>query len=57
MEDREYIPVCAVCGELIFHDEPRYNLPTDEVIHKDCLEEWADFYLRYGSLYTCVIVM
>lgn len=52
MQEENDILICEVCGEPIFHDEPCYFMPTDEVIHKDCLEEWADFYLKYGSQYT-----
>lgn len=42
---------CDICGEQIFSDEARYELPDGKVIcaDPDCLSEWAADYERVGS--------
>ena len=40
---------CAVCGEPIYWDEERYELCDGDVIHEDCLMDWAKKYHSYGE--------
>lgn len=46
---RKVYETCAVCDEPIYLDEDRYEMPDGDVIHEDCLYEWAEFYHRMGE--------
>ena len=37
------LDVCAACGEPVFAWEDRYDI-EGEIIHSDCLSEWAEKY-------------
>lgn len=41
--------MCAVCGEPVYWDDERYELCDGDVIHIDCLEDWAKKYHSYGE--------
>lgn len=42
---------CDVCGEAIYCDETRYEMPDGKIVcsSPDCLEEWASEYERLGA--------
>ena len=46
---RTIYEMCAVCGEPIYIEDERYELCDGDVIHVECLEEWAQKYHSYGE--------
>lgn len=40
---------CAACGDDIHADEDRYYLPDGEMIHEDCLHDWAKQFRVSGT--------
>lgn len=44
---------CDICGEAIYSDEARYEMPDGRVVcsASDCLEEWASEYERLGTVW------
>ena len=42
----EELATCAECHEPIEYGEAHYNFGGGELIHEDCLHDWADKYLR-----------
>lgn len=41
---------CAECGDPIYLDEERYEMPDGDVICWDCLERWAKKYKHCGEV-------
>lgn len=48
MPKRICIGYCYVCDEPIYEDEAHYEMPDDEMVCEDCLDDWAKKYLRLG---------
>ena len=46
----ETILYCDICGEAIYADETRFEMPDGLTVcsSSDCLEEWAQEYERLG---------
>lgn len=51
MANDEQPVFCDICGEQIYDDDPRYELPDGKTVctSSDCLEDWAADYLKLGS--------
>lgn len=46
IKEPEELGICSVCGEPITTDCDRYQFEGDEMIHDDCLLDWARKYFR-----------
>ena len=48
---KDTLVYCDICGEAIYSDETRYELPDGRIVccGADCLEEWAAEYERLGA--------
>lgn len=42
--------LCAVCGEPIYLEDERYEMPDGDIVCEDCLYVWAKKYKRYGEV-------
>ena len=42
--------LCAVCGDSIYFEDERYEMPDGDVSCEYCLEEWAKKYKHCGEV-------
>ena len=45
-----HMEVCPICQCEIFPEDERYVMPNDDIIHTDCLLDWAEEYKRLGEV-------
>ncbi len=41
---------CAECDDPIYEEDERYEFPDGDMIHLDCLYDWAEQYHRLGAI-------
>lgn len=45
-----HVDICPICQCGIFPEEARYVMPDEDIIHIDCLDDWARKYRRLGEV-------